>query len=109
MVLPRLNCPHYGELEPVGGQPGQQVPGPLLRILVAGGAGHVQGRADHVTELEAAVPVDVQPAHVAVRLRTIRIIGIAASSLAMQNATRPLSETVTRTPITMLPITQALP
>ena len=34
---------------------------------------------------------------------------MAASSLATQNATRPSSETVTRTPITMLPSTQAVP
>ena len=42
-------------------------------------------------------------------LRTIRISGIAASSLATQNATKPSSDTVIRTPITMLPSTQAVP
>ena len=35
--------------------------------------------------------------------------GIAVGSLAMQNATRPSSETLIRTPITMLPITHAVP
>jgi hypothetical protein len=40
-----------------------------------------------------------------VRARTTQISGIAASSQAVQNATRPLTET----PITMLPATQAVP
>lgn len=42
-------------------------------------------------------------------MRTIKISGMAASSLATQKATRPPSETLTRTPITMLPTTQAVP
>ena len=43
------------------------------------------------------------------RLRTTRISGIAASSMTTQNATRPPTETLTRTPITTLPATQAVP
>jgi hypothetical protein len=43
------------------------------------------------------------------RLRTMRISGIAASSLATQNPARPSGETVTRTPITTLPATQDVP
>lgn len=48
-------------------------------------------------------------AGVAVLACTSRMSGIAASSLTRQNVTRPADDTVTRTPITTLPATQAVP
>ena len=107
--LAPAELPHDGELEPVGGQPGQQFPGPLLGLLIAGPAGQVQCRPDHVAKFEAAVTVGRQPVHVRVCLRTIRISGIAANWAAMQNTTMAVRDTLNNAPMTMLPATHAVP
>ncbi len=107
--LAPAELPHDGELEPVGGEPGQQFPGPLLGLLIAGPAGQVQCRPDHVAKFEATVTVGRQPVHVRVCLRTIRISGIAANWAAMQNTTMAVRDTSNNAPMTMLPATHAVP
>ncbi len=50
-----------------------------------------------------------QLAHVAVRLRTIRISGIPANSAAIENTTMAVRDTLNNAPMTMLPTTHAMP
>jgi hypothetical protein len=59
--------PRDRQLEPVGGQPGQQLTCPFLCLFIVGRAGHVQCRPDHVTKFEAAIPVRLQFTHLSSR------------------------------------------
>lgn len=58
---------------------------------------------------DVRVPLAGADPHAPVCRRTIRISGIAAACVTTQNATSPPAEMFTRTPITTLPSTHAVP